>query len=217
MLKLLNPWQYSALQNQFNTAVTPAEQESARRFSENHVRILRAGGIILGGTDEPLGLNDWGLQPTLAGFVQHGYTPYEALRTVTALPAKVMGLENDLGTVQPGRLADLCFVRGNPLENIHAAFDVELVMKNGRLYSVDDLIAPYENAEPNQSAANAVAARAGITALCLLPDQNGTPAGDPVIQNARLNDGLDVRSPVGPDEGRAAPPIIDHTGGGCCC
>ena len=217
MLKLLNPWQYSALQNQFNTTVTPAEEASARRFSENHVRILRAGGIILGGTDEPLGLNDWGLQPTLAGFVQHGYTPYEALRTVTALPAKVMGLEDDLGTVQPGRLADLCFVRGNPLEDIHAAFDVEMVMKNGRLYSVDDLIAPYENAEPNRPAANAVASRAGITALCLLPDQNGTPAGDPVIQNARLNDGLDVHSPVGPDEGRAAPPIIDHTGGGCCC
>src|SRR5687767_8185748 len=58
---------------------------------------------VLGGTDEPLGLNDWGLQPTLAGFVRFGFTPYEALLRVTALPAEVMGLESELGTVEPGK------------------------------------------------------------------------------------------------------------------
>jgi imidazolonepropionase-like amidohydrolase len=123
------------------------------------VRILRGGGIILGGTDEPLGLNDWGLQPTLAGFVKFGFTPYEALRTVTALPAKVMGLEEDLGTVGRGRLADLCFVRGNPLEKIHDAFDVTMVMKNGRLYTRDELIEPYADVSLNRPGAKAAARR----------------------------------------------------------
>jgi hypothetical protein len=221
MLKLLNPWQYSALQNQFNTQPTAADEASVRRFTENHVKILRAGGIILGGTDEPLGLNDWGLQPTIAGFVKFGFTPYEALRTVTALPAKVMGLESDLGTVERGKLADLCFVHGNPLQDIHAAADVEMVMKNGRLYTVDELIEPYADVDPNGAAANAGPQQAATVAstLCILPEPGGTgtAAGDPVKQNRRLNDGLDVRAVVGPDEGRWSPPIIDHTGGGCCC
>ena len=220
MVKLLNPWQYSALQNQFNSEPTAAEQASARRFTENHVKILRAGGIVIGGTDEPLGLNDWGLQPTIAGFVEYGFTPYEALRTVTALPAMVMGLDAHLGTVKRGRLADLAFVRGNPLRDIHAAADVQMVMKNGRLFTVDELIGPYADADLNGAAAQAPPpSRATVASLCILPEAGGqsTGAGDPVKQNARINDGLDVTKVVGPDEGRISPPIVDHTGGGCCC
>ena len=44
MLKLLNPWQYSALQNQFNSTVTPAEEASARRFTEGHLRSCAPAG-----------------------------------------------------------------------------------------------------------------------------------------------------------------------------
>jgi Tol biopolymer transport system component len=147
--KLLNPWQYNAMRTQHDAKLTPTAEATIRQFVSDHARILRAGGTVLGGTDEPLGLNVWGLQPTIAGFVKWGFTPYEALRTVTALPAKVMGLEADLGTVQRGRLADLSFVRGNPLRDIHNAANVEMVMKNGHLYTVDELIAPYANVDLN--------------------------------------------------------------------
>jgi Tol biopolymer transport system component len=147
--KLLNPWQYNAMRSQHDSKLTRTAEAAIRQFVSDHALILRAGGTVLGGTDEPLGLNVWGLQPTLAGFVRWGFTPYEALRTVTALPAKVMGLESDLGTVQRGRLADLSFVRGNPLQDIHHAANVEMVMKNGRLYTVDELIAPYANVDLN--------------------------------------------------------------------
>ena len=154
MLKLLNPWQYSALQNQVNTVLTPAEESSIRAIHRQpRAHPPRRRDIILGGTDEPLGLNDWGLQPTLAGFVRFGFTPYEALRTVTALPPKVMGLDADVGTVETGKLADLCIVHGNPLQDIHYAANVEMVMKNGRLYTVDELIAPYARVDMNDAAA----------------------------------------------------------------
>jgi hypothetical protein len=208
MLKLLNPWQYSALQNQVNTELTPADESSTRRFTQNHVRILRAGGIILGGTDEPLGLNDWGLQPTLAGFVRFGFTPYEALRTVTALPATVMGVEDDLGTVEQGKVADLCLLRGNPLQDIHDAINVEMVMKNGRLFTVDELIEPYADAD-----LNAAARQDGPLER---PATMSAAAGEPMHQNAHLNHDLDIQAAVGPDEGRFAPECADHTGGGCC-
>ncbi|MCW2879406.1 MAG: amidohydrolase [Sphaerisporangium sp.] len=148
-LKLLNPWQYNAMRNHYNSTLSPTAEASLRQFVSDHARILRAGGTVLGGTDEPLGLNVWGLQPTLAGFTRWGFTPYEALRTVTTLPAKVMGLESELGTVQRGRLADLSFVRGNPLQDIHHAANVAMVMKDGHLYTVDQLIAPYANVDLN--------------------------------------------------------------------
>jgi Tol biopolymer transport system component len=147
--KLLNPWQYKAMQGNYDSQLTPAAEASTKQFINNHARILRAGGTVLGGTDEPLGLNVWALQPTIAGFVKWGFTPYEALRTVTALPAKVLGLESDLGTVQGGRLADLNIVRGNPLQDVHNAANVEMVMKNGRLYTVEELIGPYADVDLN--------------------------------------------------------------------
>jgi imidazolonepropionase-like amidohydrolase len=147
--KLLNPWQYQAMQGNYDSQLTPAAEASTSQFINNHARIIRAGGTVLGGTDEPLGLNVWALQPTIAGFVKWGFTPYEALRTVTALPAKVLGLESDLGTVQKGRLADLNIVRGNPLQDIHNAANVQMVMKNGRLYTVDELIGPYADVDLN--------------------------------------------------------------------
>jgi Tol biopolymer transport system component len=208
MLKLLNPWQYSQFQTQYNRTITAAEEASIGQFTENHVRILRAGGIIMGGTDEPLGLNVWGLQPTLAGFVRFGYTRYEALRTMTAIPAQVMGLGADLGTVQRGRIADLCFVRGNPLEDIHSAINVEMVMKNGRLFTVEELIGPYADVDLNTEAMRA--ARSGQVRTM------SAAMVEPTHQIAHLNHDLDVRAVVAADEGRYAPPCVDHTGGGCC-
>ena len=136
----------------------------------HHRRILRAGGIVLTGTDEPLGLNVWGLQATVAGLVEYGgFTEVEALRTVTSTPAKVMGLEGQLGTVESGALADLVFVRGNPLTRIQALFDVEMVMKNGRLHSIDDLIEPYADHDQRGGVQPAALAAPAVRALTATP------------------------------------------------
>jgi imidazolonepropionase-like amidohydrolase len=50
----------------------------------------------------------------------HGMTAAEVLGTATALPARAWGLDSDLGTVQPGRIADLAFVEGGALLNLGA-------------------------------------------------------------------------------------------------
>jgi hypothetical protein len=72
-----------------------------------------------------------------------GLKPWQALETVTYLPAKAYGLSEDLGTLEPGRLADLIIVSGNPLENIDDAARVECVAKNGKLQSVSPVMAPF--------------------------------------------------------------------------
>ena len=54
----------------------------------------------------------------LEHFVRGGLSPAEAIRTATAVSAEAMGLGADLGTIEPGKLADLVIVDGNPLNGI---------------------------------------------------------------------------------------------------
>jgi imidazolonepropionase-like amidohydrolase len=72
-------------------------------------------------------------------YVMAGMTPYDALKTATVNPAKALGL--DAGTIEPGRLADMILVAGDPLADIAALHHVRRVVANGRAYEVRDLIA----------------------------------------------------------------------------
>jgi imidazolonepropionase-like amidohydrolase len=68
----------------------------------------------------------------LEWFVKAGMTPVEALATATRNGARLLGKENDLGTVVPGRYADLVAVEGDPLTDIRVVIDkVRWVMKSG--------------------------------------------------------------------------------------
>lgn len=90
--------------------------------------LLKAGARIVAGTDSPNGINIHG---ELAAYVAAGMTPYQALRAATATPADALGLE--AGRIEPGRLADMVFVEGNPLDDISAAYRVRRVVANGRV------------------------------------------------------------------------------------
>jgi Tol biopolymer transport system component/imidazolonepropionase-like amidohydrolase len=65
---------------------------------------------------------------------QGGMTPLEAIRCATLYGAEYIGLDHDLGSLEPGKLADLVIMDKNPLENIENSESVKYVMKNGRLY-----------------------------------------------------------------------------------
>jgi imidazolonepropionase-like amidohydrolase len=52
----------------------------------------------------------------------------------------------DLGTLEPGKLADMALINGDPLANIKDLANVESVMKNGKLYRVSDLLKPFRAA-----------------------------------------------------------------------
>jgi imidazolonepropionase-like amidohydrolase/Tol biopolymer transport system component len=67
-------------------------------------------------------------------FVMGGMTPHEALRTATINPARNFGMDKDLGSLEPGKLADLVVIDGNPLADIRQSDRIAQVMQNGRLY-----------------------------------------------------------------------------------
>ena len=66
--------------------------------------------------------------------VQGGMTPHEALRAATLDGARYLGLDRDLGSIEPGKLADLVVIDGDPLVDIRDSDRVRHVMLNGRLY-----------------------------------------------------------------------------------
>ena len=80
----------------------------------------------------------------LTELVRAGFTPMEALRAATQEAAKFLGREKDLGTVEPGRAADLVLLNANPVENIANTRKVWAVIRNGGYYdraALDGLLA----------------------------------------------------------------------------
>jgi imidazolonepropionase-like amidohydrolase len=73
------------------------------------------------------------------GFAQGGMSPYEVLRTATTDSARKLGMSDDIGSLEPGKLADLVILDANPLEDIYRTDEIHRVMLNGRLYDAATL------------------------------------------------------------------------------
>lgn len=70
---------------------------------------------------------------------QGGMTPMEALRTATVNPAKSLGLDDYIGSLKTGKLADLIILDKNPLDNIYNTETIKYTMVNGRLYDAETM------------------------------------------------------------------------------
>ena len=78
-----------------------------------------------------------------------GLKPWEALETATSMATKAYGYDKDLGTLEPGKLADLIIVDGDPLTDINNAAKVQCVIKNGTVHSLDEIAAPFTTIAKN--------------------------------------------------------------------
>jgi hypothetical protein len=120
-------------------------------------RIGEAGGRVLVGTDSPLDNVAIGVHANLRELVGYGWTPYDALRAAIVNPAEQMGVSQDLGVLRPGKVADLVFVEGNPLEDINDMWNIRMTMSAGELYTVEDLLGPFAGSTGSTQPASASA------------------------------------------------------------
>lgn len=92
----------------------------------------KAGIPIVAGTDQAVPGHS--LHREIELYTEAGFTPLEAIQAATIVPARVMKLEKELGTVEAGKRADVILVQGNPLDNIHNIRNVKYVVTGGALY-----------------------------------------------------------------------------------
>jgi len=65
------------------------------------------------------------------------------LRAATIVPARAQGVEADLGSIEPGKLADLVLVEGRPDADVRDLMKVRGVMKAGRYFTAEELLKPF--------------------------------------------------------------------------
>ena len=128
----------------------PVAQVEAREFREHHIetvqQAMRFGVRVTAGTDAG-GWFHGNNSVELDMLVDAGMTPMQAIIAGTREAAACCGLEGDLGTLEPGKLADLIAVEGDPLRDITVLQDrerVRLVMKEGQAYR-DLITQPADN------------------------------------------------------------------------
>jgi Tol biopolymer transport system component len=104
--------------------------------------LAAAGARIVVGTNAPAADLPYGLSLhiELEQLVLAGIPPFRALQAATLTAAEALGVSDELGTIEQGKLADLVFLGGDPLQDIRRTRDVRRVMRGGRLYTADVLM-----------------------------------------------------------------------------
>ena len=131
-----------------------------KRFVEKELEVVgmlhKTGVPFLAGTDTPAGVHifpGYSLHEELQRFVAAGFTPLEALQTATINPARFFEMEDQMGTVEKGKLADLVLLSANPLEDIANTQKIASVIVNGRYFyraELDKMLGRVENAARRQ-------------------------------------------------------------------
>ncbi len=115
--KLYPAWAASEFQTYPDDQV--AEREAVLKpLLETVDAVARAGGKVLAGTDSPIVPYGLSLILEIELLSEAGLGPLEAIRSATQLAAEALGADKDLGTIEPGKLADMVILGGDPSHNI---------------------------------------------------------------------------------------------------
>jgi imidazolonepropionase-like amidohydrolase len=117
----------------FPEIIRPKALEVGPQIQRTFTRALKAGLNIMFGTDT--GVGPHGSNAKEFGYmVEAGMPVMDAIRAATMVPARFLGIDDRLGSVEAGKVADIVAVPGDPLADVHALEHVSFVMKEGVIY-----------------------------------------------------------------------------------
>ena len=128
----------------------PGSLRDFKKFCAHKIPELEAfhdrggGHLITIGTDAPRLLGGFAYHRDLEAHVAAGIPPVAVLKSATINGARALRVDAALGSIEPGKLADLVIVQGNPLERIEDARNVRLVIKAGEVYDAAELLRQVE-------------------------------------------------------------------------
>jgi imidazolonepropionase-like amidohydrolase len=132
----------SGLRKQYGSDVSPWPAAFQKEMEFEHA-FVAAGGLLLAGLD-PTGMGGviagFGDQREVELLVEAGFTPLEAIHIATANGAQFLGELDRIGTIAPGKQADLVVIKGDPSNKIEDIENVEIVFKDGIGYDSSKLI-----------------------------------------------------------------------------
>jgi amidohydrolase family protein len=115
-------------------ATHPQDMEGYKKRDEFLQKFVKAGGKIMGGADNSFDvMSGLTTHQELEQLVYSGLTPMQSILSVTKWAAEAWHNEKEIGSVEPGKLADLVTVNGDPLANIHNTRNVDMVILNGKV------------------------------------------------------------------------------------
>jgi imidazolonepropionase-like amidohydrolase len=113
------------------------DREIGQLQRDNFRKAVKAGLKMSFGTDA--GVCAYGENAKqFAWMVKYGMTPMQAIQSATSAAADLLGRANELGSIKPGKYADVIAVSGDPLRDVSVLEHVRFVMKDGKVYKLTD-------------------------------------------------------------------------------
>jgi len=137
-------WQFKSfysekLKAELLGSATRMSESTYSNVEKTTLNLIRSGARVTPGTDSPILASGVSYHAELQSWVKAGISPFETLRAATLWSAQEVGAEKDLGTIEPGKLADIVVVDGDPLSNIKDVLHVTGVVKNGIYLDIKSL------------------------------------------------------------------------------
>lgn len=129
------PWPLRASYGSVRNTGDSAAVNRSMRAQLAVIKAMHDAGVrIVAGTD--YGLPGFSLLRELELYVEAGLTPLDAIRAATAVSAEVMGLSAEVGSIEPGKRADLVVLDADPLADIHSVRTGRWVVTRGRVFDM---------------------------------------------------------------------------------
>ncbi|MFF7728765.1 amidohydrolase family protein [Streptomyces sp. NPDC008001] len=141
--RMMPPWDVELVRRTAAARPTDAQLTALEREIGVYRRVLAGGGKVALGTDAPLVPVGLSLHMGLRALHRYGLSAAQALRTATVLPARVFGADRDLGTLEPGKFADVTVVDGDPFTDFDALVRTVSVLRGGVPFEQAGLVGAY--------------------------------------------------------------------------
>ncbi len=145
--ELLNDARIQSLENEFNKSVSSAGIDQVNADLEKWTEMFNRqaaliskihanGGLIVAGTDSPIIPYGFGLFVELLCYQEGGLSPFSTLQTATINSAKAMGIDEHLGSIEEGKLADLLILNQDPTKDVKFLKSIEHTILDGQEISI---------------------------------------------------------------------------------